>query len=542
MKKAAVFFTAFMAISAVLVAQTQLSQDIKVTAGTPYKVVDAKVKEYFFDGKESTISVKKEGEKVIIQKVNVISLVETSHKEYIDFPLEFRHINVVKIGGKLHFIYAVLNRKELSDYVYAREINMSDVVFKPAKLLFKTSRPVAVSEFYNASSLINIRSAYYDVFTSFDKSKLMFRYRLELLDRNDDVSFDQIGFQVFDENLEKQWGGELKMPFTEKQINNLAYGVGKNGTVQMLIYQNDTKKLEMVTVKSDLSFKINKINIEQNPITATLFLREDAEGNYSCTGYYANELKTKLNGKVDLTEPVNSNGLLWFKVNSEGEFLDYKLHEFSIELINQYEDIYDVKQNNENELKGKAGLEDLYITDVVSNTDGSVTIVGEQCNFNDNAQYINSSYNGNGQSNSQIIFKDVIVARIDKSGNMVWIKKLPKHQYGETRRGGMGIKYMQGLDSDYIFFIDKPKNVGLPLTESPYTYTEGKEGYITLYKISNATGVFKAHTIVSYENINGLEPSKFTPSKIFMTLDKVFMFEVYIKGKQDVMIKMELKD
>ena len=43
---------------------------------------------------------------------------------------------------------------------------------------------------------------------------------------------------------------------------------------------------------------------------------------------------------------------------------------------------------------------------------------------------------------------------IDKNGEIIWMKKLPKTQKGTTGKGGMSVKYAQKEDNIYLMFLD----------------------------------------------------------------------------------------
>jgi hypothetical protein len=60
------------------------------------------------------------------------------------------------------------------------------------------------------------------------------------------------------------------------------------------------------------------------------------------------------------------------------------------------------------------------------------------------------------------------------------------------------------------------------------------------YKIDDATGNVERHTIADIKDIKGTEAFQFKTSRIFDAADNTFLLEVYIKGKEDTLIKMML--
>ncbi len=520
--------------------QVKLSKDFLVSVGKPYKVVDAKSKEYFSDGKGFTVSVKTDGEVVTLQRYEIANMKEVNRKEYEDFPDAMKLQKVLKMGDRLFYIFSSFNKKEKKEDIYSREVNMADATFQPAKLLFSTASEVAVSSYGEIASMSWVPMGMpirFEVYKSFDNSKLLIRYRLKPEERDDSKNYDVIGFYVFDAKLDKLWGGEVKMPYTEKVMNNLAYGVTKDGNAFMLAYINSSKRIELLNITKDLKVKANKTDVNGELMFQELKLRETVDGNLACIGYYANGIDYKFSfGGGNLS--FNTNGILVFKIDQNGKLLENYNFEFPIDLINQYESKRDIGKNEKREDKGKAGIRDIKLIDLSLNDDGTVIVVGEQ-------QYIVTSGGmmGVGMGTSQkntYYYGDVIATKFDKTGKLIWMKKLPKTQLGYAGKGGMSIKYMKGKTSSYVLYLDNVKNANISMDEVPKEHVDQRGGYLTAYKLDDATGAIEKHSIFDITDIKGTEAYQFRTSRIFDAFDKVFMLEVYIKGKEDTMIMMEL--
>jgi hypothetical protein len=52
--------------------------------------------------------------------------------------------------------------------------------------------------------------------------------------KNDAVSRDVIGFYMFDKDLNKVWGNEVRMPYTEEMMDNIDYTVTSKGEAYLL--------------------------------------------------------------------------------------------------------------------------------------------------------------------------------------------------------------------------------------------------------------------------------------------------------------------
>ncbi|HWZ23116.1 MAG TPA: hypothetical protein VNW06_10710 [Cytophagaceae bacterium] len=515
--------------------QVKLSKDFRVTVGTPYPVIDAPDKEYFSDGKGQAIAVKSKGEKVTIQRYDISKMAEVSRKEYEDFPPASKLQKIMKLGDKLFYIYASVNKKDKTEDLYSREVNMADGTFGTPKLLLSTSKEVKVSSYMESvtTAMFGIGSPIkYEINTSFDNSKLLIRYRLKPAERDDSKNYDILGFYVYDANMEKQWGGEVKMPYTEKQMNNIAYGVTREGKAFMLAYLNESKEFELLNISSDLKVETNKIAIDGKLIFQELKLRESVDGNISCIGFYANGIDFKVNWTGNSAFSFNTNGILSFTMDQKGKVLQNNNFEFPLELINQYESAKSKEKNEKREEGGKAGINDVKMIDVNIDADGNTTVVGEQ-------QYVRKEFVINNTKNVYY-YADLIATKFDKNGKLIWMKKLPKTQAGLQGKGGMSVKYIKGNGANYILYLDNVKNANIQLSETPEKHSDGRGGFLTAYKIDDATGAIEKHSICDINNIDGTEAFQFKTSRIFNAADKVFMLEIYIKGKEDTMVKMEL--
>ncbi len=515
-------------------AQTpKLSKDFNVTVGTPYPVVDAGSKEYFSDNNGLAISVKTDGEKVTLLKYDIKGMRETGRKEYEDFPPANKLQDIIQAGDKLYYVFSSFNKKAKQEDLYARPISIADGTFGPAKLLFSTAKEVTVVSYGDgAANIFQMRTTRFAVHGSFDNSKLMIRYRLKPAERDDSKNYDVLGFYVFDTNFEKQWGGEVKMPYTEKDMNNIAYGVTKDGQAFMLAYITGTKQFELLNITSDLKIKPNKIDIDGSLVFQEMKLVESADGKLTCIGFYAAGIDVKVGWTGSATLSYNINGILDWKMDKDGKVLEKHDFEFPIELINQYESKRAKEKNEKREGQGKAGINDLKLIDVVLNADGSTIIVGEQ-------QYMRKEMKGTQMSNIYY-YGDMVATKFDASGKLQWMKKLPKTQIGLQGKGGLSIKYMKGQDASYILYLDNPKNIDMQLSEVPAKHEDNKGGWLTAYKIDDATGNIEKHTVCDIRDIKGTEAFQFKTSRIFNAGDKTFLLEIYIKGKEDNIVKMQL--
>jgi len=519
---------------------TKLSDDFTVSTGTQYPVIDAGSKEYVSLENGYVIMAKMGKGTVNIQKYDVGAMKEVARNTYEDLPKYAFFQDILKLENRIYYIYEAINKKEGNYTVYSREIDPETATFKEQVALFTTDRKVVPSkvpmgDLTNISGFgLKMAGNKFIVHKSFDDTKVLIRYRLYPLQKDDSKNYDEIGFFVFDNHMKKIWGKEVKMPYTEKQINNIGYAVGSNGEALMLIANREKKTYESFIVNTSGELKTNDIGLSADQYFRKLLIKENKAGNYVCGGLYANGIEFKFNPFTGGAFVFNANGLLYFELDKTGGLVKKKDFIFSKEFIQQNLNDREKDAVEKREKDGKAGVLDLLLRDFVVKEDGSSIFYAER-------QYIRTEYVG-PQQTTVYRFSNAVVIKIDQQGNLVWMKKLPKNQHGVKGAGQMGIAYMEGAFADYVAYIDNPKNIDLsPDDGVPAGHKDGAGGYLTTYKIDHETGKLEKHTIFELTNVNGVSAKQFKPTRVFRVSEGVFMVEAYIGNKKDTMIKIELK-
>lgn len=513
-------------------AQVKLSKDFTIKVSQPYGVVDARNKEYFGDGAGHIVTVKNDDELVTIQRFNVSDGKELSKKEFKDFPKNTELQKTIQVGNKVFFIYTVPKKGDLFE-VYSREVDMAQGAFLAPKLIFTTKGDISRTKPLETIGVWGpMRGPFLSIYNSFDDSKIMIMYRRIPLKRSDALNKDILGFYVFDNTMKNLWGDEYTMPHTEKEMNNLAYCVTKDGAAHMLSYLNEAKAFELININGAAPVVNKTLELDGKLLFQNFNVKEDAEGNLVCVGYYARGIEAKINWAGGANLSWNIDGLKVFRIDPAGKMLNNKDYEFPIELLNAFESAKQQEKNKKRDGEGKAGIPDLQLRQVVSNDDGSMTIIGEQYYIR-NEFYINTT---------RLIYYygDMIVSRIGKDGNIMWMKKLPKNQAGLTGKGGNGIRVINQKSHTYFLYTDNKKNAELKEGTAPEKHMDGRGGFLTAYKLDNATGSFERHLLFDMDDLNGEEIFQFNTSRIFEPETNVFCLESYMKKKVDKMIRMEL--
>ena len=524
----------FITVALFVSAQPNLSKDFNISASEPYKVVDAQNKQYFTDNSGFTYSIKTNEDNVIVQKFDIQTMKEVARNEYKDTPPYNKAIDVVQIGDKFYYLYESFDKKTDKKSVHVKEFFTKDCSFDNDRILFTSNGDVANGPVSESIGYWGIKGGPpFTVYKSFDNSKIMINYRRKPISKKDAKNYDLLGFFVFDSSLELIWGREVKMPYTEEEMNNLAYTVAADGTVYMMSLYREKQDFRLLTIPIAGDLTVTVID-RGDFMFKNLYMKENKEGNIDFLGYYANGLDFKFwEGSLGNLS-FNTNGIKYFEISKQGEILKSKDIEFPLELINKYESGRQKNKNEKREEVGKAGIRDVVLRQFTINPDGSIFILGEQYHY---TQTFNTrTY----QMTYQFFYDDLVATKLNAKGEVEWMKKLPKRQFGTRGKGGMGIAYLEGNESHYILFLDNVKNADIDINEVPAKHADGRGGYLTAYKIDDATGNYTKHTLYNSLEVTGIKTYQFQTTRILEATDNILLVEVYIKGKKDMMIKMEL--
>ena len=522
--------------------QKTLSTDYSYKVSEPYKVFDANEKMYFSKGNE-VMALKFDGKKILIQKFDSDKPAFIKEKLYEKFfPKNYALENVSEVGGKYYLFYSSWDGDNKKEQLFYNEINFDKGEFsETSKLLFQVDGKIAGTLVVSAFS-ISVDNKF-DFFQSEDKKKVLIQYRKKPEVRRDTKSFDILGLYTFDGNLNKTSGGEVTMPYTERRMNNLDFQLDKQGNLYLLTKvfhddSNDDKKnrkdteanyhIEMFMIKSGS----NKIEISEfdnkDKFINKLWLFDTSKDFLVCGGFYSN-------GKGDFDD---CDGILSFKIKSDGTIYDKAFHEIPLEVLNQYESEKTKRKNEKKERKGDgAKFSDLELIDLSVNEDGSIVLVGEQYFV-----VAHTSYSAQGGSRTTYTYHycDMLVSKINADGTLGWMKKIPKTQIGTRGKGGMSYKYFNANGNHYFVFLDNVKNIELTLDKVPARHSDGQGGYLTAVKISDSDGSLTKGSILNSREVEDFKIYQFSTNRIVKTSENSFLLEVYKKKKEDIMIKVNL--
>lgn len=506
----------------------------KVTVGKPYAVIDAEQKYYFTaDGEILTVKIQRKA--VFLQKMNARDLSFIKIKMYDDFPKDFQLEQITEFKNRYYVFYSLWQDDQ--EQLYCREIDFAAGSFKGNGKKIITVNEKITGTLVRASMWRMAASDKFDFFFSHDSSSLVIQYRLKAEKRNDSKNYDMIGMHVFDKDLKEKWANKVKMPYTEKKMDNLNYSVDSKGNVYIVsrVFNDNTTNLKK-RGEEDANYHLEILkataptgNITTTPVDIadkfiqTVWLYESAQGSMICAGFYNN-------GR----EFNNVDGILLFKLSPDGKVFDANTYEIPVEILNQYASGKEKRKNERKDENDRAEFENLNLDHVIIENDGSIILTGEQSFVKSHTSYMN------GRTNTYHTYhcNDMLVAKIGPTGKLVWMKKLPKRQEGTSGFGGMSYRYFISKDYHFFMFLDNEKNKELPLTEVPARHVDGIGGFLTAYQVNDKTGEVTKASLLDTRDVNGMEVFQFAPYRLIATDVNTLVFEAYKKKKEDILVKI----
>jgi hypothetical protein len=507
----------------------------KITVGDAYDVVDATSKYYFTENGE-IMTVKVDKREVVIQKMSAKTLKFLKVRSYDDLPKDFMLESVLQFKDRYYLFYSLWEDKQ--EHLYAREIDFASGSFKgAARKIISVDEKIAGTMVKTGFMSLGTADKF-SFYFSYDNSALIIQYRLVPEKRRDSKSYDIIGMHVFDPSLKEKWGNKVTMPYTEKKMDNLDYSVDASGNVFLVarVYNDDTTEKKDDNNNPNYKIEIMKIAAGTGKITSSkvdladkfiqrFWLYETAQGPMIGAGYYNK-------GK----EASSADGMILFTFNPDGRVTDMKTVEIPVDILNEYVSNRTRRKNSKKEDDDEAEATNLVLKDVKIQDDGSVILVGEQDYYT-----VHYSRSGNMTTTYYVYhYDDILVSKVDASGKLAWMKKLPKRQQGTAGQGGMSYRFLSGAGSHYFLFLDHEKNVNLPKDELPARHVDGQGGFLMCYKLNDKTGEVKKTQILNTRDVEGMTLHQFKPSRMMGTALNTLVFEAYKKKKEDVLVKVVL--
>lgn len=498
------------------------SNDFSYKIGTPHLL------NYYghnFSKDNKILSIKSTKKEFFLQLFDSETMNEVKQKSLIvDF--EYDSYTIHQMDEHIYMFYQKWDKKAGNEQLFVREIDFDNCsLMGSSKLLVKLNRKIVGGKFeYEFSN---------------DEKVLMLWCRTVPDSRLDVVNKDVIGMYTFDSEMNNISSGSYQMPYTEAVMDNISYTVDAVGNAYILTEVLINPKEKKITKDGNINYRLELVKVDiggavSNTVLNSLDKRlldlkfEEGKNNeLSIVGFYSNSKKAKIQDGIFFSKIVND------------EVVDYRYYDFPSDVVKKYLNLKKNKSKSKNE-----NVEDItsmslsnYQVKSINYDDEGVTIFIEF--------YLHSS-STDSKTNSTTHyydFGDIIGMRIDKDGELLWMNKFPKNQYGVNSTVSLGFKEMSNEKNNYLIFMDSKANSELQTDQYPSHYYAGSPGVLTGFKIDRMTGEFERLSILNFEevDVNGKRIINFSPNQIVPLNSEEFATECGLrKAKSKVMIKVTL--
>lgn len=520
-------------MSNAIFAQVKLSANYEASLGEKYDVIDAYYRYYHPVG-DKVIAIKGEGEMtelkgIYIQVFDAATGKELHRNYYNDFGERVYINKVFNFNDKLYLLFTSFNKK--TNHFKLSEIDIEKGTLGDPKELFsmegRVTPPVAMSI---GNPFMNFNSSYTQpplcrLEFSEDRSKVLIYYIDEL--KNSSKFPPKYTFYVYDKELKLLWNQSIEIDYKTHEATTFLFGVLNDGKV-FSFHDNPIKqKLELLLINDKGEKSLKKIAIDTYKPFYGFSAKAVSDTEIQCSGNY-----------MSYMHPYQKViGVASLKIDTEGKILHHNRVEFPYEIHKKHATEKGLKKIAKLEKKGKpADIGFLKLLHVNHQENGNSVYVMEIQTYS----VASTPTAGPVQQTTTFKYNDVILAKFDAEGELLWMERVAKNQI--TKLNLMGIRYFSTEDTHYLLYLDHPDNVDVADNE-PITEFDGKERYLTLCKIEDKTGKFTKELLVNIKDVNGQNIHQFHPYRLFaIDIEKeTFMFEGYMKGKKDALTRIQAK-
>lgn len=450
---------------------------------------------FFGNDKDGIVNLSLKKEELNIIRFDAKRLTHTSEKviALTNASKNFNSEEVVTMGTNYFWLHSDWDKDAGKNTLYCDKIDVAsgkitDLNHKLVETTRLGGESVKLTGFYRYK-LDGKYKFNYDA----NEKKLLISYRFQPEERNDKKNYDKIGLQVFDENMNKIWGGEYTMPYTEAIMDNSDFSVDGDGNAYLLtkVYDTDARKeKDKATGKPAYHFEVFKFTKDNKQFIHTAVSVED---------YYIRQPTLIENASHDMviactyskkSSTNGTDGIFLAIMDQTGKVIKYKngYYEFPIEELTKFE-----SGRKKRKMENKEDYEnpDLSVRNVVVESDGSVFVACEEYHA-ETKSYMDGQ--GGWRYSTTYYYDDILGAKISASGKFEWLRKIPKRQKGSIGRDAMSFKLVSDASGYYFLYLDNKKNMELREDETPKYHVDGLGGQVVVAKLDN-NGVLKKELV-----------------------------------------------
>ena len=487
------------------------SKKFSFTLGSDYTLPrKAEDLSFFGNDKDGIVNLSLKKDELNISRFDPKTLTQTTEKtiELPELTKNFNSETVVDFGTNYYWIHSDWDKSAGTESLYYDKIDVvSGKITVSNKKMIETTKmggSLATTGFYQYK-ITNKYQFNYDA----DGKYLLVSYRLFPEEKNDKKNYDKIGIHVFDETMNKVWGNEFTMPYTEAIMDNIDFSIDSKGNAYMLtkVYDSEKRKeVDKETGKAGYHYEVLKFANGNKKIINTTISIDD---------YFIKEASLIENTAHDMviactyskkSRSIGTDGIFLALMDQAGKITKYKngYYEFPLAELEKFE-----SERSKRKMERKKDYEapNLKVRYIVVEADGSLFIALEEY-YIVTTTYTDSR--GNTTTTYTYYYEDILGAKISATGNFEWLRKIPKKQKGSRGRGTMSFKLVSDASGYYFLFLDNKKNMELEEDEVPKYHMDGYGGQVVVAKIDNAGSISKELVFDTREEDVMFFPSQFS--------------------------------
>lgn len=461
--------------------------------GTEYEL-PRKTNDLAFIGndKDGIINLSLKKEELNIVRFNTSTLKKTMEQRIeLDATRNFNSEIVTDFdnGGQYYWIHSDWDKSTETEILYYDKIDVgSGKITASNKKMLESTKLAGIPSamgFYSFKIDGKYRFEY-----AADRKKLLVSYRLVPETRNDKKNYDKIGFHVFDENLNKIWGGEFTMPYTEAIMDNSDFSIDSKGNAYLLakVYDDEKRReKDKETGRPGYHFEVMQFSKDsKKPVIAKVSLDD----------YYIRETSLIENPLHDMviactyskkSSGGGTDGVFLATLDQAGKLTKFKngYYEFPKEELAKFES---ARNRRRIERKDDYEAANLKVRNILVEGDGGIFIACEEYYV---VQHTTTSGNGYTRTYYTYHYEDMLGARIGADGKFQWLRKIPKQQRGSSGRGTMSFTLVADKAGYHFLYLDNLKNLELAEDEAPKAHVDGYGGQVMVTTISPEGSVKK---------------------------------------------------
>jgi hypothetical protein len=508
-------------------------EKIKYEVGSTFKPFNPGYKlhqiRYFSDEtKKIVYGVNAQENKIYVKTMDIANLKEIKTEVItVDFfpkeTLIIEHITQFKDKYYCFFSFQEKGNTEL----WVREIDLEKAAFKsPQKQLIKTE-DMALAIFTTSKGifLYENQSKRFSISSSNNKvtigyltgSERYFNYKKpNFFDDTRIPNYGAMGLYVFDENLSKLTGSEIKIPIEEKLTFISDYAVDKDNNGYILLGVKDLIKSPKRSIPERAFTSLSILKIDLNTKEQTKYpieLKSDYKATDAKLTYFEDELLcigfyTEDHFPLGIfTQSIQATGLIK-KMNYQA----FETQNYSIQPEGYY-------------------IGRTVITKIVHNFDNhSVNLISQQFYF-----YNNGSTSGSGIGTA---YKHLMLTKFDlKEKKLEWNQRIPCHQFD-----GGNVLYHYHKNFHYFFLMQHKKFIpGKPNT-SVHLYEFSNYGNFSNYTIDDQSGKIDSKLIFDSKSAKkNHKLRRFLANKcVNIASGSAIYTEFFDKNTKGIMVKISL--